>query len=57
MNRLDVLRTATREEVNQLTNEELQIFYKERHRRFVADRHRRKREELKNNANAKKGNN
>lgn len=56
MKRLDVLRTATREEVSQLTDEELRIFQREFHMREMK-RRRLKRKELKNNANAKKCNN
>lgn len=55
MKRLDVLRTATREEVSQLTDEELRIFQREFHMREMK-RRRLKRKEL-DNANAKKGNN
>ena len=47
MNRLDILRTATREEINQLTDDELRCYYRELNRRMVRRRKIRKREEAK----------
>ena len=38
MKRLEVLRTATREEVSKLTDEELRIFQREFHRREMRRR-------------------
>lgn len=49
MKRLEVLRTATREEVSKLTDEELRIFQREFHRREMR-RRRLKRKEMKNDA-------
>lgn len=53
MERLDVLRTATREEIAQLTDEELLRFNREYHKRDM----RMRRKLRKEKANAKKGNN
>ena len=47
MNRLEVLRTATKEEIAQLTDEELIRFNREYHRRDMRMR-RKKRKEMKN---------
>ena len=52
MNRLDVLRTATRDEIAQLTDEELLRFNREYHKRVMRVR----RKIRKEKANAKKGN-
>ena len=58
MNRLDVLRTATRDEIAQLTDEELLKFQREYHKRVMRVR-RKIRKEKANDAkgHAKKCNN